>query len=280
MQIPVKRRWTGRYFLTTSQARADYDDQIGPSKIYVIYRHKRSFLGSFAGCMAVSLLAISCSPQSSGLCNNAVSVPSFTTRFLQGLNNFSEDQYENLRVDALRTRETVVSVFEQTPDNTDVGSVLQKIDRFILAMEVSDWDVSVALNDEEANLAAEILGGVETISEANTVDSLVIAQCGLPSTFVPNDATVETLPMPWIPSPTDTEPDSELVDDESERYALGLVVGTLFQLTLSNEDVLCLGTELVGVVDQGEATSNAIQYQRQFQTAFDNCSIDIVVPTE
>ncbi|MEY3805262.1 MAG: hypothetical protein RIR69_74 [Actinomycetota bacterium] len=209
-----------------------------------------------------------------------MSVPSFTTRFIQGLNNFSEDQYENLRVDSLRTRETIVTVFEQSPDNSDVGAVLQKIDRFILAMELSDWDVSVALNDIEANEAAEVLGASETISQANVVDALVIAQCGLPSTFVPNDPTVETLPMPWIPSPTATEPETEFLEDESERYALGLVVGTLFQLTLSDDDVLCLGTELVGIVDESDVDSNAAQYQQQFQRAFDNCSIGFIVPSE
>ncbi len=207
-------------------------------------------------------------------------MPSFTTRFIQGLNNFSEDQYENLRVDSLRTRETIVTVFEQSPDNPDVGAVLQKIDRFILAMELSDWDVSVALNDTEANEAAEVLGSSETISQANVVDALVIAQCGLPSTFVPNDPTVETLPMPWIPSPTATEPETEFLEDESERYALGLVVGTLFKLTLSDDDVLCLGTELVGIVDESDVDSNAAQYQQQFQRAFDNCSIGFIVPSE
>jgi hypothetical protein len=209
-----------------------------------------------------------------------VSVPSFTSRFLQGLDNFGEDQYENLRLDATRTRETLVQVLDLFPDNQDVATVLQKIDDFILAMEIVDWDVSVALGRSEANDAADTLGNSATITQANEVDSLVISLCGLPSTFVPNDSTTETLPMPWIPSPTATEPETNLVNDDSENYALGLVVGNLFQLTLSDEQVRCLGQELVGVVDQSDVMSNISQYQFQFQRAFDNCSIKFIVPSE
>jgi hypothetical protein len=86
--------------------------------------------------------------------------------------------------------------------------------------------------------------------------------------------------MPWIPSPTDTEPESGLTDDTSEIYALGEMVGTLFQLTLTREEVECLGIELVNVVDKSDATSNSAQYQSQFQSAFDNCSIAFTVPVE
>lgn len=209
-----------------------------------------------------------------------MSVPSYTSRFLQGLDNFGEDQYENLRVDSTRTRQTVVQILELFPDNKNVANVLQKIDEFIVAMEFVDWDVSLALGNQEANDAADNLGSNTTISEANEIDALVIGLCGLPSTFVPNDQTAETLPMPWIPSPTATEPETNLVDDTSETYALGLVVGTLFQLTLNDEQVQCLGQELVGVVDRSDATANSAQYQSQFQRAFDNCSINFIVPSE
>lgn len=207
-------------------------------------------------------------------------MPSFTSRFIQGLDNFGEDQYENLRIDSMQTRETVVRILELFPDNQNVAAVLQSIDDFIVAMEVVDWDVSRALQSLEANSTADKLGSNAVISQANEIDALVIGLCGLPSTFVPNDPTAETLPMPWIPSPTATEPETNLVDDESEIYALGLVIGTLFQLTLSDEQVQCLGRELVGVVDQSDATSNAQQYQAQFQSAFDNCSIPFIVPSE
>ena len=86
--------------------------------------------------------------------------------------------------------------------------------------------------------------------------------------------------MPWIPGPTDTDPDSGLADDTSEIYALGEMVGTLFQLTLTPDEVNCLGDELVNVVDRSDATSNSAQYQSQFQRAFDYCSIAFTVPIE
>jgi hypothetical protein len=70
------------------------------------------------------------------------------------------------------------------------------------------------------------------------------------------------------------------VDETSEIYALGEMVGTLFQLTLTPDEVGCVGTELVNVVDKSDATSNSQQYQKQFQKAFDTCAIPFTVPTE
>jgi hypothetical protein len=197
-----------------------------------------------------------------------------------GLDNFGEDQYENLRTDTIRTRETVALLFELYPEDENVVAVLKKIDDFASAMDAKNWDVSVALRDSEAVQGAVLLGGAETISQANQIDALVISLCGLPSTFVPNEATGDTLPMPWIPGPTDTEPESTLTDDASELYALGEMVGTLFQLTLTPEEVECIGNELVNVVDKSDATSNSAQYQAQFQRAFDNCSVAFTVPID
>jgi hypothetical protein len=197
-----------------------------------------------------------------------------------GLDNFGEDQYENLRTDTLRTRETVALVFDLYPDDQNVLAVLKKIDDFSDAMASTDWDVSLALRNSDSVQGAVTLGSAETISQANQIDALVISLCGLPSTFVPNEATGDTLPMPWIPGPTDTEPESALADDTSEIYALGEMVGTLFQLTLTAEEVECIGNELVNVVDKSDATSNGAQYQAQFQKAFDNCSVAFTVPID
>jgi hypothetical protein len=86
--------------------------------------------------------------------------------------------------------------------------------------------------------------------------------------------------MPWIASPTDTEPETGNVDDVSEKYALGEMVGTLFQLALTREQVLCVGEELTGVVDKSDATSNSAQYQAQFQNAFDMCGVTFEIPME
>lgn len=269
----------GRTFFTVPQVRPDYDEYIGYGRFLALLRKRHISRTIVISCVLGSF-CVACSSSAVDVCSQAVSVPSFTSRFIQGLDNFGEDQYENLRVDSTRARQTVVRIVDLFPDDKDAATVLQKIDEFILAMEIVNWDVSRALESPEANAAANSLGNNATISEANQIDALVIGLCGLPSTFVPNDATSETLPMPWIPSPTATEPETNLVDDTSETYALGLVVGTLFALTLSDEQVQCLGQELVGVVDRSDATANTAQYQTQFQRAFDNCSINFIVPSE
>lgn len=237
------------------------------------------FVRSVVALALVSFIS-SCGTSLSDVCSQAVSVPSYSTRFLLGLDNFSEDQYENLRSDTFRTQKTVNQVRELYPDDQIVELFLEKLDAFIAAMNSSQWDVSLALSQPDAVQGALTLGSSDTISQANHIDALVISLCGLPSTFVPNDSPGATLPMPWIPAPTDTEPDTGLVDETSEIYALGEMVGTLFQLTLTPDEVRCVGTELVNVVDKSDATSNSQQYQKQFQKAFDTCAIPFTLPTE
>lgn len=287
MQIPVSTILMGRFrratlFSTLPKVRADYDEPI-KEVMFLHKRHASRVTRSLRwGLVVMGLLGVvsACGTSVADVCSQAVSVPSYTTRFISGLDNFSEDQYENLRTDTLRTRETVSRVLELYPDEESVQSVLEKIDNFATAMDATDWDVTLALRNSDAVQGAVVLGAAETISEANQIDVLVISLCGLPSTFVPNEATGETLPMPWIPGPTDTEPESEFTDETSEIYALGEMVGTLFQLTLTSSEVECLGKELVNVVDKSDATSNSAQYQSQFQRAFDNCSIAFTVPVD
>ena len=287
MQIPVSTILTGRFrratlFSTLTKVRADYDEPIKEGLFLLQRRDTKVTRSASRGLVVVALLSflMSCGTSVVDLCSQAVSVPSYTTRFIMGLDNFGEDQYENLRTDTIRTRETVALLFELYPEDENVVAVLKKIDDFASAMDATNWDVSVALRDSEAVQGAVLLGGAETISQANQIDALIISLCGLPSTFVPNEATGDTLPMPWIPGPTDTEPESTLTDDASELYALGEMVGTLFQLTLTPEEVECIGNELVNVVDKSDATSNSAQYQAQFQRAFDNCSVAFTVPID
>lgn len=229
--------------------------------------------------LGAGLLA-SCSLDSGGLCSRAVSAPSYTVRFAQGLDNFSEDQYTALRLDTLSVRDTLVDVLEVAPDSAPAASVLTKVDVFIAAMDAANWDVTVALADQDANEAAADLGSATTLADANQVDALVIEQCGLPATIAPNGEPPQTLPSPWIAPPDATEPESPLVADDSEIYALGEVVGTLFALTLDQDQVMCLGEQLVSVVDKSDATSNAAQYKKQFQVAFDACGIEFTVPLD
>jgi hypothetical protein len=267
---------------TTPKAIADYDEDIKRRRILPM-RHGIKNNQPLLRCgLVIGLFVVlgSCGTSVQGLCSQAVSVPSFSMRFIQGLNNFSENQYEALRIDTERTRQTVALVLDLYPEDKDTTAVLEKIEAFEDAMQKTQWDVSLALANFQAVQSAITLGSAQTLEQANQVDAYVIALCGLPSTFVPNQEPVVTLPMPWIPSPTDTEPESGILDSESENYALGEMVGTLFQLTLSREQVLCVGEELVGVVDKSDATSNSSQYQSQFQNAFDVCGINFEIPID
>lgn len=286
-QIPVSRIFTHEFlrdtlFSTTSKDIADYDDPIKRMRNLPMRLGTKRRKLKGASFIAVALMSFvsSCGTSVTDVCSQAVSVPSFSTRFLMGLDNFSEDQYENLRVDSLRTRATLAQLRDLYPDDESVRAVLQQLDSFIDAMESTQWDVSLALRNPTAVQGAMSLGSTETIAQANHIDALVISLCGLPSTFVPNDSPGATLPMPWIPAPNDTEPDTNIVNDESEIYALGEMVGTLFQLTLTPDEVRCIGQELVDVVDKSDATSNSQQYQMQFQKAFDVCEIPFTLPVE
>lgn len=269
-------------FSTLTKVRADYDEPIKVDLFLLKLRGTKVTRLARGGAVFVVLSGalVACGSSVVDVCSQAVSVPSYTTRFFMGLDNFSEDQYENLRTDTLRTRETVAQVLELYPGDANVVAVLQKIDDFSDAMDGTDWDVSLALRNTDSVQGAMLLGSSETISQANQIDALIISLCGLPSTFVPIEATGATLPMPWIPGPTDTEPESGIADDASEIYALGEMVGTLFQLTLTPEEVKCIGVELVNVVDRSDVTSNSAQYQSQFQDAFDNCSVAFTVPVD
>lgn len=226
------------------------------------------------------VVAVGCSQNSRSLCDGAISIPSYTLRFLQGLDNFAEDQYEQLRLDTLNVLETLneVAVLPDVPD--EASQLAIKVNRFVSAMDDVDWDVSLAVLTKTAVDSATELGSTETLSQANAVDALVISECGLPSTLPPIAGVVETLPPPSIPAPTETIPDASPPVEESENLELGRLVADIFRLTLSQNDMLCLGTELMGVVDVSGAQANLAQYQGQFQNAFDNCSIDFRVPVD
>ena len=220
----------------------------------------------------------SCSSESS-ICDDLSSVAGFTMQFSQGLDNFSETQFATLRNETFSARESVNHVAVTHPDSQEAADLAEKLNVFISSMEKSDWDVSVALSDVVAVEAAANLGTPASLTQANTVESLLIAECGLPSTIANTDVTAETLPGPSIPSPTQTEPPTNTINQNSEDDALGATVARLFNLTVSPAQTTCLGRALQGVVDVSSSTANLAQYQRQFQRAFDECSIVFTVPT-
>lgn len=243
-----------------------------------MWRTSRKF-SCLISVLSVGLMS-SCASSDGTFCSSAISVPSFTLQFAQGLDNFSEDQYEQLRLDSLDARETVNDVAVLSSAPAGASALVIKINEFVSAMDEVDWDVTVALQSALAVAAATELGSAETLSQANTVDAFVISQCGLPSTLAPLEGSVETLPSPSIPSPTQTDPPALAPNEEAEQRELGRTVATIFALTLSQDSLVCLGSQLVGITDVSSASANLAQYQGQFQKAFDRCDIDFKVPVQ
>lgn len=227
-----------------------------------------------------ALVLTGCSADEESLCSYALSVPSYTTRFSQGLDNFSEDQYEQLRLDSLDARATVNAIAISPNAPTEAAELAIKINEFISAMDDSLWDVSIAIQSTGAVEAAAELGSTETLALANVVDAAVISECGLPSTLAPIGGVVDTLPSPSIPSPTQTDPPATPPNDESDALESARTVVNIFGLSVSDAELKCLGSALDGIVDVSSATANLAQYQGQFQKAFDSCGIEFQVPVE
>ena len=223
---------------------------------------------------------VGCGSRSADFCSGVTSVAGFTSQFSQGLDNFSENRYAQLRSETEKTRDAVNHLAVQNVDSSEASLLAKKINVFISSMDKLNWDVSIALSDIDAVNAAQSLGTAESLTQANTVESLLIGECGLPSTVDGMSEVQDTLPSPSIPGPTQTDPPTNTINDSSQDDALGSTVASLFRLTLSPAQTSCLGKALQGVVDISGGNANLAQYQGQFQEAFDSCSIDFTIPVE
>lgn len=245
---------------------------------------KFSQIRHVTGGLALGLLSVlsACSSDPFSYCSSGTAIASFTLRFGNGLDNFSEDQYSNLRSeteDALS-----ISKAAEASENKDVAKAAKKLHGLIQVFEdkMTDvsWDISTAVLDSSTNEIASQLATAEVLKMANLVESFVINTCGMPSTVNLSEDTGDTLPLPYIPSPTATDPPTNTINENSEDVAIGSTVANLFKLTLSQYEVKCLGNALRGVYDQTSAFAKADEYQAQFQSAFDLCDIQFQVPTE
>ena len=232
--------------------------------------------------MMFSLLGVltSCSSDSDSSCSSIISISDFVSGFSQGLDNFSEDRYAQLRADSNAAYERTVNAVTEESVTNEASAVAKKISSFISVMEKVDWDVNRALDLGEAVSAAIDLGSESTLREANTVEGLLVNKCGMPSTQAPPNESEITLPMTPIPSPTATDPTVDTVSDSSELTVVGKMIATQFGLSISDSEATCLGTSLSDVYDVSEPETSDSQYQRQFQRAFDNCGIDFSLPNE
>ena len=232
--------------------------------------------------MMFSLLGVltSCSSDSDSSCSSIISISDFVSGFSQGLDNFSEDRYAQLRADSNAAYERTVNAVTEESVTNEASAVAKKISSIISVMEKVDWDVNRALDLGEAVSAAIDLGSESTLREANTVEALLVNKCGMPSTQAPPNESEITLPMTPIPSPTATDPTVDTVSDSSELTVVGKMIATQFGLSISDSEATCLGTSLSDVYDVSEPETSDSQYQRQFQRAFDNCGIDFSLPNE
>ncbi len=228
----------------------------------------------------VGLLGVlaSCSSNSDVLCGSNISISDYVAGFSQGLDNFSEDRYAQLRTESNSAYERTVNAVTDDSVSAEATAIATKISAFITSMDTVEWDVNRALDIAEAVEAAVDLGSESTLRQANAVEAELVKRCGMPSSVAPPPEGAVTLPMNPIPSPTATDPTTNTVSDISELSVIGKMIANQFGLTVSDSEGACLSTSLSGIYDVSGPETNNAQYQRQFQRAFDACGIVFSVP--
>lgn len=232
--------------------------------------------------IVAGLFVVGCASQQMNLCDEPASVAGFVLAFDQGLGNVEADQFFGLRIESADVRNTLAMVLEDSDAPSDVVSAAQSLDQlaseFEDRMEKANWDVTVGLADGDTAILVDRIGASETLGKANLVEAHVIGRCGL-LPIVPQDSdTVDSLPQPSIAPPTATDPPTDTIDERSEARSLGTTIGEIYGLTLDDEQVVCLGLALEGVYDVSGSATSPEKYQQQFQSAFDRCKIDFIVP--
>lgn len=232
--------------------------------------------------LAFGLLGIlgSCSDNSDSVCSSSSSISDYVAGFSQGLDNFSEDRYSQLRTQSNSVYERAVNAVSSESVSTEATAIAKKVSVFISVMETVNWDVNRALDISEALAAAVDLGSESTLRDANTVEAAIVSICGMPSSVAPPNEAEVTLPMNPIQSPTATDPTMNTVSELSELSVIGKMIANQFGLTVSDSEGACLGTSLSGIYDVSGPETNNAQYQRQFQRAFDACGIIFTVPNQ
>lgn len=215
----------------------------------------------------------------STLCSGRLSVADYVLQFGQGLANFDDTAALNLQADSLSVLDVLLAA-KDAPDATKTAAetLSTRVATFIAVMNSRDWIVSAALEDETAVAAADALATDDTLRLANTVEAHVLSLCPGVSTLPPPVASYDTLPLPSLPSPTATDPLDAGQKEESEARELGTLVGNSFGLTMTPDQVLCVGRALSAVTDATQARSGPGQYLEQYQSAFDSCGVEFTVP--
>lgn len=228
----------------------------------------------------LSGLALSCSAgDADPLCSGRVSTAEYVLRFGQGLANFDDSASLSLEADSLSVLDVLLAGRgADGGDRKAAEDLSAKVAAFIASMNSHDWLISAALDDPKAVANADALATEDSLRQANTVEALVLQKCPSVPTLAAPQASYDTLPLPSQPAPDETVPPAAPPDDDSQARALGTIIGESFGLTMTPEQVLCVGRALTEVVDATQAQSGPGQYTRQYQTAFDSCGVDFEVP--
>ena len=228
--------------------------------------------------MSFSTLA-SCSAFSTSddLCASKVSVADFLTSLRDGVGAIADSQYASIRMSAFDAYDATVEAMDNEDTRSAASALQPRLQRFVQEMDDLSWDLSVVADSVEALEAITALNSEDSLQQANVVDAYMISRCGTASTVVQSPGVEITLPGPVISQPNDSLPLTEEPNERSEAASLGFTVATAFNLTLSESELVCLGTALTGVYDASGDSKNIDQYTQQFQSAFNNCNIDAVI---
>ena len=228
--------------------------------------------------MSFSTLA-SCSAFSTSddLCGSKVSVADFLTSLRDGVGAIADSQYASIRMSAFDAYDATVEAMDNEDTRSAASALQPRLQRFLQEMDDLSWDLSVVADSVKALEAITALNSEDSLQQANVVDAYMISRCGTASTVVQSPGVEITLPGPVISQPNDSLPLTEKPNERSEAASLGFTVATAFNLTLSESEMVCLGTALTGVYDASGDSKNIDQYTQQFQSAFNNCNIDAVI---
>lgn len=214
-------------------------------------------------------------------CGERVAVALLTQTVREGADVVGSTDGARLSFDIANTLEVLQRADSEAP--AAVGAEIEILVGVLAdlrdALDARAWDLEGAAEDESVQAALDAIDE-DSVQTANVVvESYLTARCGAATAEAGGD-TALTLPTPTGLVPAEDEPVTGAVDNESDALALGSIVALSFGLDLGTEQLQCLGSELVDVVDLSDETSSTAAYLRQFQSAFDACGIDFVVPVE
>lgn len=232
--------------------------------------------------LLVSTLTVGCSQESAiDVCGRRTSLASVTGVLAQGLDAIAAESSAALRVDIIANQNILNAARTDAPDAvvSSIDEVLRAYADVEEALDLVDWDLTVAASDGGVRDAVEAVADGPALVASATVESYLFARCGAPLAGPSDEVAPATLP-PSTQLGTDvTDPETSPLVTDSEITALGLLIGNSFRLTLTVDEATCLGEEVSKVVDYSDQSSSSEQYTSQYQRAFDACGIDFDVPT-